>query len=70
MIPQNYDQWKHCIEVECGIVLSIDYLTGRLTSLNKLQSEETIRFINLYGHLHHQNITGWFKQALQSTKPF
>ena len=33
MIPQSYEQWRHCIEVECGIALTEPFVTQRLACL-------------------------------------
>lgn len=28
-IPRNYEQWRHCITVECGIALTPTFLSER-----------------------------------------
>ncbi|MEM9315039.1 MAG: hypothetical protein AAGA95_10455, partial [Pseudomonadota bacterium] len=47
--PQNYDEWRHCITVECGIPLTADFVSQRLTVWRDEASEETRRFRQRYG---------------------
>ena len=61
--PQTYDQWHHCITVECGIVLSLPFVTERLAIWRDTQSDETLRFRRLYGDEHWQAVCRWFEQA-------
>jgi len=66
-VPQNYEQWRHCITVECGLKLTPDFITERLTAWRNPQSEETTRFRQLYGDAHWQAVLGWFEQAQRLT---
>jgi hypothetical protein len=62
MIPTNYEQWRHCIEIECGIALEPDYVAQRLTVLTQ-PGDEPERFARLYGQAHLQHVIGWFQLA-------
>lgn len=63
MIPQSYEQWRHCIEVECGIALTPAFVAQRLAVWRKMRSEEVVRFRQLYGDGHWQAVVGWFERA-------
>jgi hypothetical protein len=64
-IPQSYGAWRHCIEVECGIPLTGDYIAGRLSVLREPSAEETQRFVQRYGRLHWQRVVAWFETAAE-----
>ena len=68
-IPTHYPEWHKCITVHCGIPLTPDYITRRLTALRQSESEETIRFRRLYGDQHWQNVMHWFLQAKGDPSP-
>lgn len=63
MIPQNYEQWKHCIENDCGIKLTPTFVQGRLKVFEDASNAETIKFQLLYGKKHLQNVVNWLIQA-------
>ena len=63
VIPTTYEQWKHCITVECGIPLDKSFIDTRIQSLTNRQHEASRQFIRLYGESHYQNVLGWMKQA-------
>lgn len=63
MIPQTYAQWRHCITVECGIVLERTYVVQRLAAWRDAQGDETQRFRRLYGDIHWKSVISWFEQA-------
>ncbi|WP_325346884.1 hypothetical protein [Xylophilus sp.] len=63
MIPRTYDQWRHCITVECGIALTPEYAAGRLAVWNDPECDETQRFRKLYGDAHWNRVRAWFQQA-------
>ena len=64
LIPQTYAQWRHCIEVECGIPLEpAAFIQARLQVFRDPLSEESQRFTTLYGQQHAHNVLGWFEQA-------
>ncbi|MEM1402713.1 MAG: hypothetical protein AAGG55_05230 [Pseudomonadota bacterium] len=62
-IPQNYDEWQHCITVECGIPLTQEFVTQRLAVWRDESLEETRRFKKLYGDAYLQSVVGWFEEA-------
>lgn len=49
MLPKNYEDWKHCITVNCGIALTANYLQKRLDELQDEADENTKQFAKLYG---------------------
>ena len=63
-LPASYGQWKHCIEVKCGIALTGSYINSRIMQLQNKKDNHTASFIQLYGEPYHQMVIGWFKQAL------
>lgn len=56
MIPQTFEQWRHCIEKNCGITLTKQFARERLAIYENSENGETKKFITLYGKQHHQNI--------------
>lgn len=65
MFFSSYSDWKHCIEVKCGIELTADYIDERLRIWNDETKEETKKFIELYGDAYHRQIVSFFEQAKQ-----
>jgi len=63
VIPQTYAQWRHCIEVECGIPLEPNFIQARLSVLCDPAHDETRRFASLYGQDHARSVLAWFQQA-------
>ncbi|MEM9622153.1 MAG: hypothetical protein AAF993_10920 [Pseudomonadota bacterium] len=61
--PDNYEQWHHCITVECGIALTPEFIAQRLFVWRDEQSQETLRFRKLYGDEYWQAVIGWFERA-------
>ena len=68
LIPQSYQEWVHCITVECGLQLDSQFIAARIGALSNEKSEHTRQFIQLYGRSHHTRILGWFRQAGQEEK--
>lgn len=62
-IPQNYDEWKHCITVICGIQLTPDYVKQRIAALEDLSDDHTRQFIKSWGQEHHGRTVAWFQRA-------
>jgi len=62
-IPETYEQWRHCIVVECGIALTVDFAARRMAVLEDEGAEETRRFRKAYGDAHWQAVRGWFSRA-------
>lgn len=61
--PTNYQQWRHCIEVDCGIPLTPEFVDKRLAALQNSKDPKTQAFEKLYGVDHLQMTIAWFKQA-------
>lgn len=64
IIPKDFDSWRACIVVKCGIPLTGDFLERRIAVYEDLDLLETKRFIALYGDEHHQNVLTWLRRAL------
>lgn len=62
VIPQTYEQWHHCITVECGIALTRAFVEERLAAL-RTGREEGRRFAQLYGGSHFQRVRAWLEEA-------
>lgn len=62
-IPQNYEEWEHCITVQCGIPLTRDYVAARIAALEDGRDFHTQRFIARWGEAHHSRTLAWFRQA-------
>lgn len=62
MIPQTFNQWKQCIEKDCGVTLTKKYASEKLADYENEENSETKKFIPLYGEHHLQNIIQWFHQ--------
>jgi len=64
VIPQTYEQWRHCITVECGIPLTRAFAEERLAVWANRAADETRRFEQLYGAAHRERVLQWFERAL------
>ena len=62
-IPTNYEEWRHCIIVECGLELNQAYIEGRIVALNNDKEHYTQQFLKLYGRDYLQQVLAWFTQA-------
>lgn len=69
VIPRSYNEWRHCIEVDCGIPLTPDFVSDRIEALTRSGSEEASRFARLYGNEHLQRVIGWFHAARAAISP-
>ena len=63
MLLSSYTEWKHCIEVKCGIKLTDVFIKERLCELQNGTHPKTMEFIQLYGINYRDKILGWFKEA-------
>jgi hypothetical protein len=61
----NYETWKTCIEIDCGIELTPAFCEQRIKALNDLNDSDTQKFIKLYGRAHTDNVIAWFKKHLE-----
>ena len=67
-IPRNFQQWHHCITVECGLELTPSYMAQRIESLQNNDDYYTQQFVKLYGRQHLLNVLAWFKEAQQGRR--
>ena len=63
IIPESYEEWRHCIVVECGIELTPLYIEKTISILQDNSEHYTQQFVKKYGSQHHQRVLGWFLQA-------
>lgn len=63
IIPTSYASWRYCIEVKCGLPLSLDFVRGRIRILSDSSQEETERFARSHGQEHSEHVLAWFRQA-------
>lgn len=63
IIPETYDEWRHCIVVECGLKLTKPFIEKRITDLQNNGEHHTQQFIKRYGRQHHQQVLNWFAKA-------
>ena len=63
IIPQNFEEWYHCITVKCAIKLTSRYVDDRIELLKDTSDFRTQQFIKLYGEHHHQSVLNWFNEA-------
>lgn len=66
-IPYSFDQWKHCIEQDCGIQLTKEFANARLKVYEHLSNPETKKFISLYGKAHLENVIYWFQKIRRAS---
>ena len=72
MTPETYEEWRHCIEVKCGITITPDFVQRRLLALRDNGDYQTQRFQEMWGEPHLHNVIAWFEQArkeLESSMP-
>ena len=63
VIPTNYEEWEHCITVECDIPLTSDFVAERIEALQNMNDFHTLKFIDRWGKDHHARTLGWFREA-------
>ena len=66
LIPENYDEWQHCITVLCRQPLTEKYIDERITALTDTNDYMTQKFVELYGERQRLQTLDWFKQAKDS----
>ena len=67
-IPGSFEEWHHCITVECGIPLTAEFVGERLAIWRNPKIEETVRFRSLYGDDHWHAVISWFERAAREFK--
>ena len=63
IIPETYEEWRHCIIVECGLELTPQYISERISALQNNRDYHTQQFVKRYGKQHLQQVLSWFMQA-------
>ncbi len=63
MIPQTFDEWKHCIINDCKINLTKEFALQRLKVYQDKTHSETKKFVSLYGDQHLNNVILWYSQV-------
>ncbi|PQO33692.1 hypothetical protein C5Y97_15780 [Blastopirellula marina] len=64
-IPRSYQEWRECITIRCGIILSAPYIRSRLNELRNASHSKTREFCGKYGQSHLNQVIRWFETALQ-----
>lgn len=60
---KTFDDWKHCITVDCGIPLTLDFVEERLVALADPTDFHTQKFVAFWGDAHLARVVSWFEQA-------
>ena len=68
-VPRTYEEWEHCITVQCGIPLTPDFIARRIEALEDESDFRTRNFIETWGEAHHAKTLGWFRQAATRLTP-
>ncbi len=63
LLPENYEEWHHCITVDCGIPLNSAFIDERIAAMQDINDFKTRQFLELYGLQYHQQVMKWFLQA-------
>ena len=63
IIPVTYEDWRHCITVECGIELTPEYISERISALQNGKDHYTQQFVKRYGDQYLQQVLSWFMQS-------
>ena len=63
VVPTTYEEWEHCITVDCGIPLTADYIAGRIKALNDMSDLHTQKFVERWGEGHRTQTLAWFEEA-------
>ncbi|MBK0052729.1 hypothetical protein [Stenotrophomonas sp. S39] len=65
IVPKTYQEWRHCIEIECGIPISQSFLQERIAGLANCSDHYTQQFTRLWGAAHLTQVRKWFSQAAE-----
>lgn len=66
LIPQNYEEWHHCITEKCSLKLTLAFINERINALQDVNDFKTRQFVQLYGPRYHQQVLFWFQQAKEN----
>lgn len=59
----SFEDWQHCITVECGIPLTLDFIDARLNALRNPSDLHTQKFVSQWGQAHLNQVIEWFEVA-------
>lgn len=62
-LPQNFDEWRHCIEVLCRTPLTKSFVDNRIQQLTNLKGKLDRRFVEMYGEEHRVQVLAWYEQV-------
>lgn len=65
IIPRSFEEWQNCIINDCKINLTKEFAKERLSVFENENHPETIKFKELYGEKHLDNIIYWYKTTLK-----
>lgn len=68
-LPKSYEDWRHCIEVDCRQPLTADYITTRLAALRDARDPHTRQFLERYGEARLTATISWFERAAKNPTP-
>lgn len=63
IVPDSYEAWRHCIEVDCGLSLDAAYIRQRIAALEDPGDHHTQQFVRRWGEPHRQRVVAWFRRA-------
>ncbi|MCG8611939.1 MAG: hypothetical protein MI864_15545 [Pseudomonadales bacterium] len=63
IIPNSYQEWRHCITVICQQELTLPYVESRIKALNTDNDHMTHKYVQLYGEQQRIKTLQWFEQA-------
>ncbi|AHB48061.1 hypothetical protein W911_06165 [Hyphomicrobium nitrativorans NL23] len=66
---KTYEDWRHCIEVACGIEITPAFLNARIAELSHADHSRTRRFVEVWGEAHRARVLNWFEQARNEQGP-
>lgn len=64
-----YEDWRHCIEVACGIEITPAFVNERIAELSDADHSKTRRFVETWGEAHRARVLNWFEQARSEQQP-
>ena len=68
MIPQNYSEWRRCIELDCGITLTRHFAEERVKIMQQNKEPYMSGFFGLYGEAYANQLIKWYQMYLSEAK--
>lgn len=62
-LPQDFDEWRYCIETLCKTPLTESFVAQRLQELGQLDNKLDKRFVELYGEEHRAQVMTWYRKV-------